>query len=182
VDEGDGELRWEQKRVLIKTNGRMGLVDIESGEFIIPAIYENIRRRWQGDTIEFFQISDGGTSDSRRIDKQGNTESESGDLWGGKQGVANSKGDIIVPQLYQFVYPHGFYSISDHPVFAAYILKDLRLLWEKSEFDGYLDLKREFNEQLSSIHLYKHDGTLLRKIPYGDYDFVWKNISEAVSS
>lgn len=112
----------------------------------------------------------------------GNLENESGDLWGGKQGVTNSKGDIIVPQLYQFVYRQGFYSDSNRPVFAAYLLKDLRLSWEKSEFDYYLDLKKVFNEQLSSIHLYKHDGTLLRKIPYGDTDFIWKNISEALSS
>lgn len=68
------------------------------------------------------------------------------------------------------------------PLKQIYILQDQRLSWEESVFANHLNLKREFNEQLSSIHLYKHDGTLLRKIPYGDIDFIWKNFSEAVSS
>lgn len=181
VDEGDGELCWEQKEVIIKTNGHMGLVDIESGEFIIPAIYDCIHDMHHGESLEYYRISDGGSAHECTRDKQGNiTHEDKRFLWGGKQGVANSHGDFIVPQLYQYIHSHGDYE-DDHPFFSAYILKDLQLSWEESSYSNRLSLHRQFDKEHSAIHIYASDGTIVRKIKYSEASQIWDIIRETMN-
>ena len=169
VDEGSGEDVNMPNLEIIKTNKRMGLVNVETGDFIIPTIYGNIRHFYQDDNYDFFRVADDSTPSNCRINQQGNVISEdTHQLWGGKQGIVDTNGSMIVPQHYQFLLTMTLYKHDDLvPFFLGYLLKDLKLSWGKPLLgDMYLD--KSFNKQLSAIHIYAPDGSIIKKVNYRD--------------
>ena len=147
----------------------MGLVNVETGDFIIPTIYGNIRHFYQDDNYDFFRVADDSTPSNCKINQQGNVISEDTyQLWGGKQGIVDTNGSMIVPQHYQFLLTMTLYKHDDLvPFFLGYLLKDLKLSWGKPLLgDMYLD--KSFNKQLSAIHIYAPDGSIIKKVNYRD--------------
>ena len=168
VDEGSREITYKSSLKIIKTNGHMGLVNVETGCFIIPAKYDNIHQFYQGEDFDFFRISEGSLCYQYEIDQQGvKTSEDTWYLWGGMQGVINIKGDIVVPQHYQYIELYSGCEDEDPPFFAAYLLKNLQLTWDERSW-GTVYLQRQFDKELSSIHIYTANGTIVRKIPYKD--------------
>ncbi len=147
VDEGSKEHTYDDSLVIIKTNGRMGLVDIETGRFVIPAVYDLVRQFYYGEPFDFFCIADGAYDDRWRF-------------FGGRQGVVNIKGDIVVPQQYQMIKM----IVWNQPFFLAYDLKD------RSYDLNYCtpEFKYKFNKEQSVIYIYASDGNMVEKLKYSE--------------
>ena len=178
VDEESGESTYGSLEI-IKTNGHMGLVNVETGDSIISAIYDNIHDLHHGNSLEFFRVSDGGSSDKCKKDEKGSiTYNDMQYVWGGKQGIVNSKGEIIVPQHYQYIDSRGEYE-DDHPFFVAYLLKDLQLSWREL-YGNTMSLHRQFDKEQSAIHIYASDGTIIKKIKYSDESQIRDIINKAM--
>jgi len=178
VDEGSKEVTYNIYWEIIKTNGHMGLVNVKTGNFIIPAIYDNIRQYYKGGSFDFFRIADGATCSECTKDRQGKiTWYDTHTLWGGKQGVANASGDIIVPQHYQLI--ELLESFNDGNLyFIAYKLKNLQLGWGETHYDGSTYLAHSFDKEQSTIHIYASDGTIVKRISYLDITQVREIIRE----
>ena len=179
VDEGSGEGTYNTYWKIIKTNGHMGLVNVKTGNFIIPVIYDNIRQYYQGDSFDFFRIADGATCSSCTKDRQGKvTCYHTHTLWGGKQGVVNASGDIIVPQHYQLIELLESFN-DDNLYFIAYRLKNLQLEWGETYYDGSTYLAHSFDKEQSTIHIYASDGTIIKRTNYLDFTQIRDIIREA---
>lgn len=147
VDEGSKEHTYDNSLVIIKTNGRMGLVDIETGRFVIPAVYDIVRQFYYGEPFDFFCIADGAYDDRWRF-------------FGGRQGVVNIKGDIVVPQQYQMIKM----IVWNQPFFLAYDLKD----WSYDLNYCTPEFKYKFNKEQSVIYIYASDGNIVEKLKYSE--------------
>ena len=168
VDEGSTEKSYEDNLVIIKSNEKMGLADIESGRYIIPPIYNNIHQFYYRDPFPFFRVSEGCTYSSYETDNMGNIYEKNHMLWGGRQGVINSNGDLIVPPQYSHI---DFFVHNESIIFLSYIIDDLKLNYDTSNFSNYRGgrthyLEAEFDKNKTIVHIYSQDGSILKTVPY----------------
>jgi len=171
VDEGSREETYYSDLEIIKTNGRMGLVNIETGVSIIPAIYDNVHQFDYGEPFDFFRVADGSTCYSKDCKEGFDTRR----LYGGMQGVVNIQGENIVPQQYQRVEILVYYP--DKPIFLAYILRDLHLSWGEPLL-GSQYLKVRFDERNSEIHIYSSKGMVITKLNYTEESKIYDKKSK----
>ena len=194
VDEDSHERTSYSNLVIIKTNSRMGLVDIETGEFVIPPIFHNIKNFYD----DFFRVSNDATPQCIKIPKNPtidfnnlygklfweNNEYKAGIcrwFYGGMQGVMDINGSVIVPQLYQMITPEENYKNYNHPYFIAYILKDLKLSWSARYSWDEASLRVWFNNETSQIHVYSYKGEILAQLSYNDEEKVREIIAHHIN-
>lgn len=194
VDDGSDEDTDYDNLVIIKTNSRMGLVDIETGEFVIPPIFHNIKNFYD----DFFRVSNDATPQCIKIPKNQtidlnnlygklfweNNECKAGIcrwFYGGMQGVMDINGSVIVPQLYQMITPEENYKNCDHPYFIAYILKDLKFSWSDRDWLNEASLRVWFNNETSQIHVYSYKGEMLAQLSYNDEEKVREIIAHHIN-
>ncbi len=194
VDEDSHERTSYSNLVIIKTNSRMGLVDIETGEFVIPPIFHNIKNFYD----DFFRVSNDATPQCIKIPKNPtidfnnlygklfweNNEYKAGIcrwFYGGMQGVMDINGSVIVPQLYQMITPEENYKNYNHPYFIAYILKDLKLSWSARYSWDEASLRVWFNNETSQIHVYSYKGEMLAQLSYNDEEKVREIIAHHIN-
>lgn len=194
VDEDSHERTSYSNLVIIKTNSRMGLVDIETGEFVIPPIFHNIKNFYD----DFFRVSNDATPQCIKIPKNPtidfnnlygelfweNNEYKAGIcrwFYGGMQGVMDINGSVIVPQLYQMITPEENYKNYNHPYFIAYILKELKLSWSARDSWDQASLRVWFNNETSQIHVYSYKGEILAQLSYNDEEKVREIIAHHIN-
>lgn len=171
VDECSNEKTYQVNLVIIKTNKKMGLANIETGQYIIPPIYDHIMQFFWGESFLFFRVSDMGKCSKYHVDQNGKISYEDNRyIWGGQQGVIDVEGEVIVPQQYPYVDIHVHNNV---PFFLAYVINDLKLTYSYSEYnyrnEKTYSLQKSFDKNKVFIHIFSSNGTLLKKIKYCDF-------------
>ena len=175
ADERSGERTYHRDLVIIKTNGKMGLANAETGKSITPTIYDCIRQYDAPGNL--FGISDGASMTWYTVDKEGKVDNR-GSLVGGRQGVINDEGEVIVPQVYQMIslYMHGdrVYDKEFTPYFIAEKLSNLKSsyrsdknYYNRDTIEYHLDWS--FDKAASSVEVYNAQGELVKRFAYDDY-------------
>lgn len=142
---------------ICKIRNKYSLLNIETGEFVIPPIYEYIYRFTEISLFyccvnEYFEM----THDSVLNCKM---------RYGGRRGIINLKGEIIVPINYHHIDIISWDSRrkhSDWTDFYLFICMDL------SNFK-FIDNKVVYDQEPSSIWIYSEDGEILMKTSYLNY-------------
>lgn len=163
---------------VIRTNGYEGLVNIETGKYIIPAVYDYVGSI-SYEYSDFYKVHNNAVpiavyDDISSREAMGIELADLQHLWkelvevrqgccfiGGRQGVMDINGNVIVPQRYQFIEIF-------HNHVLAYVLKDLQFVLDKSEY--FLSVKRNFNKTESVIDIYTFEGNCVAKLPYTNDD------------
>lgn len=191
ADEWSGEETYLRDHVIIKSNGKMGLADAETGRSIIPPVHDNIR---QYDAEEpLFRISDNASCRRYLTNKDGMRSDCTEFMIGGRQGVVGLDGELIVPQVYQYItlYMHGDRVRDDRytPYFIAEKLSGLTMSYDSSlpgvhcNNSGILkdntvqySLNWDFDRSTSVIDVYSAKGDLIMRFPYDEYSLSkWTN-------
>lgn len=151
IDEYSGHDTGFTQLKIIKVNGKMGLVNVDNGKYILPPNYDIIKET--SPCSGYFKIVDNAVVplDISHFAPQG-----------GIQGVVDMNGNIIVPQIFQWI---DCYEDSEPPRFSAFKFADYKS-WEN------------YSKEKSEVYLYSVNGVLLAKGLYNDHLKLIKSISE----
>ena len=164
VDEGSGHNTGD-KNIIIKTNGKMSLVNPETGTTIIPPTYDDIYQIFYGYWCNLYYVSNDAQWD--QIDLDSNRPVKIAKLRGGRQGVLDQECRIIVPQIYQWI------EIADgengHLYFIAYQLKRMETSYVKATSRDILWLNYNFDKSSSIVDIYTSEGELIKRLTFEEY-------------
>ncbi len=165
VDEGSGHNTGDEN-IIIKTNGKMSLVNPETGTTIIPPTYDDICQIFYGYWYNLYYVSNDAQWDQIDLDSNRQVKIPA-KLRGGRQGVLDQECRIIVPQIYQAI------EIADgengHLYFIAYQLKRMETSYVKATSGDILWLKYNFDESSSIVDIYTLEGELIKRLTFKEY-------------
>lgn len=165
VDELSGEecYYWDYK--IIQSHGRMGLVNAESGQTLLPPSYTYVSQIYSGGEYPFFTVGEECSPYRYEIDANGKRKNDWWRAFGGYQGVVDIEGNFIVPIQYQMIW----YSMSEDSFsfFVACKLTNCTISYSKFSLDNKFRGELQFDSVTSEIHVYSTEGKLLMK---GKYD------------
>ena len=165
VDEGSGH-NTDGENIIIKINGKMSLVNPETGATIIPPTYDDIRQVY-GDYewCNLYYVSNDAQWDKIGLDS--NRPVYLAKLRGGRQGVLDQESRIIVPQIYQMI------EIADgkngHLYFIAYQLKRMETSYVKVMSGDILSLNYNFDKSSSIVDIYTTEGELIKRLTFKEF-------------
>jgi hypothetical protein len=87
-------------------------------------------------------------------------------LVGGRQGVLDGQGNIIIPQIYQKI---EMMRTCENTYILAHQLKDMKNYSYVTEVRNTSVLRYEFNRESSIVDFYTTDGERVKSLPYKNY-------------
>ena len=176
VDEGSGHNTGDEN-IIIKTNGKMSLVNPETGTTIIPPTYDDICQIFYRYWCNLYYVSNDAQWDQIDLDSNRPVKRPGyiAKLRGGRQGVLDQECRIIVPQIYQAI------EIADgengHLYFIAYQLKRMETSYVKVTSGDILRLNYNFDKSSSIVDIYTSEGELIKRLTFKEYLYTdWRKI------
>lgn len=177
ADEGSGRYISDPKYVIIKSNKKMGIANIESGKFIVPPIYEDILPLGNPYETKVFRIADKSLLGDHIIIKdkeiimlnKGWPDSKPA-LIGGNQGILTLEGKFIIPQVYDvIIYCERMQS------YIAIHLENLKTWHKKLKSINctdthYYRLELYYENKGSFFDIYSENGHLLSKVSFEEIE------------
>lgn len=182
IDEGSDRSSFRDDIVITKTNGKMALVNIENGSYVIPPIYDNIYHYYFDDGIDRFRISNSSSNAFCTYHFQDGNYIADNDTYndyhriGGQQGICNINGEIIIPMYFQLI------TIEDYkkqPFFICYQLDNLVISYLPSHYsNATMSIKHTFDKEKSKVYIYSIHGDLLKIVSYSNYEDISSIMNE----
>lgn len=155
------------KNIIIKTNSKMSLVNPELGKTIIPPIYDDIQQIFYEHSWDLYLVSNDAQWTNFDVTPDGKRKLQIyAKLVGGRQGVLDGQGNIIIPQIYQKI---EMMRTCENIYIIAHQLKDMKNYSYVTEVRNTSVLRYEFNRESSIVDFYTTDGERVKSLPYKDY-------------